>query len=260
VTGLEFNEEVAAQLDVAYRKRDVLRRRKLVRDALAAKSGERILDVGCGPGFYLAELLDEVGPDGSAVGVDASAPMLAVAAERCKGFDNVAFHEANATSLPVADGEFDAALSVQVMEYVAEIDAALAEIHRALRPGGRVVIWDVDWATLSMHSADPQRMQRALAAWEGHLADPSLPRTLTARLREAGFEEIEMESHAFATNEDDSESYADLLLPMIEEFIAGVDDFGPEQAKAWMAEQRELRAKGESYFSIVQARFSATKR
>jgi ubiquinone/menaquinone biosynthesis C-methylase UbiE len=44
--------------------------------------------------------------------------------------------------------ELDRALSVQVLEYVADIPTALAEMHRALRPGGRVVIWDVDWATV----------------------------------------------------------------------------------------------------------------
>ena len=54
---------------------------------------------------------------------------------------------------------FDAALSVQVLEYVDDIAAALGEIHRALRPGGRVVLWDVDWATLSLQTADEARMR-----------------------------------------------------------------------------------------------------
>ena len=63
---------------------------------------------------------------------------------------------------PVPDASFDAALSVQVLEYVAEVDAALAELRRALRPGGRLVIWDIDWSTVSWHSADPVRMRRVL--------------------------------------------------------------------------------------------------
>ena len=110
---------------------------------------------GCGPGFYVAELLDEVGPDGSIVGLDVSPTMLAVAAKRSEGKPNVAFHEADATALPVGDGEFDAALCVQVLEYVPDPSAALRELHRALRPGGRVLVWDVDWATVSWHSSDP---------------------------------------------------------------------------------------------------------
>jgi arsenite methyltransferase len=75
---LEFDESLGEQLEVLYRTRDILRRRRLVHEALAARPGERILDVGCGPGFYVAELLEAVGPQGSVVGVDVSAPMLAI--------------------------------------------------------------------------------------------------------------------------------------------------------------------------------------
>ena len=179
---LEFDESIAGTLDALYRTRDVVRRRQLVRDALGVASGERVVDVGCGPGFYVAELLAQVGPEGSAVGIDNSQAMLAIAAHRCRGHDNVAFHEADATSLPVEDASFDAALSVQVLEYVADVPAALAEIYRALRPGGRLVVWDVDWATVSMHTADPARTERILRSWDGHLAHRSLPQTLTGQL------------------------------------------------------------------------------
>src|SRR5215208_1326436 len=171
---LEFNEEMAAELEIVYSRRDILRRRALVHEALGAQPGERVLDAGCGPGFYVAEILERVGPEGSVVGVDASPPMLGLAAKRCEGHDNVSFHEGDVTALPVGDAEFDRALSVQVLEYVADIPAALAELLRVLRPGGRVLIWDVGWATVSWHSEDPERMERFLAAWDEHLSDPSL--------------------------------------------------------------------------------------
>jgi arsenite methyltransferase len=61
---LVFDESIVEQLEVLYRSRDVLRRRKLVYEALGARPGDHILDVGCGPGFYSRELLDQVGPDG----------------------------------------------------------------------------------------------------------------------------------------------------------------------------------------------------
>src|SRR5215207_6423136 len=187
MTQLVFDDRLARQLETLYRTRDVLRRRRLVREAVAGSAGKRILDVGCGPGFYVAELLVEVGPTGWVVGVDASPQTLALARRRTNGADNVQLYQADATDLPVPDASFDAALSVQVLEYVGEVDAALAELRRALRPGGRLVIWDVDWSTVSWHSADPARMRRVLRAWDGHLADPCLPRTLAPRLRAAGF-------------------------------------------------------------------------
>jgi arsenite methyltransferase len=260
MTQLEFDEKLAEQMEVVYRSRDVLRRRRLVYDALGAEPGERILDVGCGPGFYVSELLDQVGPEGSVVGVDASPQMLAVAAHRTEGRPNVSLHQSEATSLPVEDAGFDRAISVQVFEYVTDVDAALGELRRALRPGGRVVIWDVDWATLSWHSRDPGRMERALHAWDQHLADPSLPRTLAPRMRAAGFDDVAVDGYAFATAEFTPEAYGSALLPLITDYLRTVDGFGPSEAEAWAAEQRDLAERGEFYFACTQFRFSGVSR
>ncbi|MBA3261963.1 MAG: methyltransferase domain-containing protein [Thermoleophilaceae bacterium] len=255
---LEFNERLSEQMEVVYSKRDLLRRRGLVHEALGAAPGERIIDAGCGPGFYVAELLDRVGPAGEVVGVDASPQMLALAAKRCEGHANGSFHEGDATSLPVESEAFDRALSVQVLEYVADVPAALAELHRVLRPGGRVLIWDVDWATVSWHSGDPDRMEHVLRAWDEHLSDPSLPRTLAARMR-AAFEAVEVEGHSFATDDLTSETYAGALLPLIEDYVAARESIGAEQAAAWAAEQRELAERGESFFACIQFCFTATR-
>jgi ubiquinone/menaquinone biosynthesis C-methylase UbiE len=105
-------------------------------------------------------LLDEIGPEGNLVGLDSSPHMLALAARRCQDHDNVEFHEADPTSLPVGDAGFDAALCVQVLEYVPDVSPGLAELRRALGPGGRVVVWNVDWATVSWHSGHRARIER----------------------------------------------------------------------------------------------------
>ena len=256
---LEFDESTARQLEIVYGARDVLRRRQLVRDALGAPAGERVLDVGCGRGCDLAELLEQVGPDGSVVGIDSSPSMLAVAGHRCDGFDNVTFHEAQATSLPVEDASFDAVVSVQVLEYVADVPAALAEMHRVLRPGGRLVIWDVDWATVSLRTTDTARTERILRAWDGHLAHPSLPQTLTAQLVSAGFDDVGLEAHPFATNKFDPETYGGFLVPFIANFVADRGEVGEDEVKAWEAEQRMLGERGEFFFACIQCCFRATR-
>jgi len=253
---LVFDEKIVEQLEVLYRSRDVLRRRQLVYEALGAQPGDRVLDVGCGPGFYSRELLDRVGPEGSVAGVDQSPQMLAVARRRCEGFANAAFEEGDATALPVEGGRYDRALSVQVLEYVADVPKALAEMQRALRPGGRVVIWDVDWATVSWHSEDPARMDRVLAAWDEHLADPSLPRTLAASLRTAGFEDVHMDAHAFATAELSQETYGGAALPVIERYVR---QQGSPDVDAWADEQRALGERGQFFFACIQFCFSAVK-
>jgi len=250
---LDFNEQMAAELEAVYSRPDILRRRALVHEALDAQPGERVLDAGCGPGFYVAEILERVGPEGSVVGIDASEPMLAVAAKRCEGHGNVEFHQGSVTALPVPDAQFDRVLSVQVLEYVEDIPAALGELLRVLRPGGRAVIWDVDWATVSWNSSDPERMERFLAAWDEHLADPSLPRTLAARMRDAGFADVELEGHAFATADVTEDTYAGALVPLMAAFV------GTDEARDWAEEQRELQRTGQSYFACIQLRFSGTR-
>jgi arsenite methyltransferase len=260
VAQVEFDEGVAKQLERLYSRRDLVRRRRLVREAIAAQPGEHVLDVGCGPGFLVTELLDQVGIDGSITGVDGSRAMLAVAAKRVDGHDNVVLHEADATTLPVLDGAFDAAVSVQVLEYVPDVAAALAEIHRVLRPGGRIVIWDVDWATVSWHTADHPRMRRMLDAWDHHLAHPSLPRTLTPLLHDAGFADVTAEGHAFVTNALDPETYGGSLMGTIAQY--GVEQGGMDgaDAQAWKAEQKQLATRGEFYFACTQVCFGARRR
>jgi ubiquinone/menaquinone biosynthesis C-methylase UbiE len=259
VSQLTFDRATADKLEAAYRARDILRRRELVYEALRPLPGERILDVGCGPGFYAAELLDRVGPRGFVMGVDPSAAMLAAARERCGDRPNVAFAQADATRLPVADGEFDAALSVQVLEYVRDVDEALDELYRALRPGGRVVIWDIDWTTLSWHSREPGRMERVLRAWDRHLAHSSLPRTLAARLARTGFTGASAEGHAFVAQALSPDAYVGAVLPIVAEYVARSGEPVAEEVPAWLDEQRDLNGRGEFFFACLQFCFSARK-
>jgi SAM-dependent methyltransferase len=257
---LAFDPELLAKMEVLYRTRDVVRRRRLVREALRPAPGERIVDIGCGPGFYVSELAHEVGEAGAVVGVDSSGTMLGAARARCRELGNVELLEADASSLPLAGGSFDAALSVQVLEYVADIQAALAEVRRVLRPGGRLVVWDVDWATVSMQTADEVRMTRVLKAWDGHLAHPSLPRSISPLLLGSGFEDVRVEGHAFVATTFDPEAYGVNALPLMEDHVAGSPAVGPDLAHAWADEQRELGAQGAFYFACVQCCATAQRR
>lgn len=256
---LEFDEDAAKRLEALYLIGDAVRRRAIVREALGVSPRERVLDVGCGPGFYCAELLADVGPLGSVVGIDGSAAMLALAARRCAWHDNVEFLEGDATSLPVEDASFDAVLSVQVQEYIPDIRASLAELSRALRPGGRAVVFDVDWATLSLQSDDPALSDRVLSAWDEHLAHPSLPRTLAPQLRAAGLEDVRLQAHPFVAVDFDPDRYGPALIPFIGAFVAGRQGLTEEDAQAWVAGQRELSERGGFYFAITQFCFTARK-
>jgi arsenite methyltransferase len=256
---LTFDEDLSRRLEVFSRTRDARRRRKLVHEALAAAPGERVLDVGCGPGFFAGELLDRVGPDGAVIGIDSSAAMLGVAAHRLGSRDNVVLREGDATALPVDDASVDAALSVQVLEYVPDVSAAVREMYRALRPGGRVVIWDVDWMTVSWYSEDRTRMQRVLNAWDEHLTHSSLPSTLTTQLRQAGFVDVGFDAHVFAANEYNTDSYGVALIPLMVDYVPGRRGVGRAEAVEWAAELRALGERGDYFFSCTQFCFHGRK-
>ena len=102
-------------------------------------SGGIALDVGSGPGNVTASLARAAGPDGLALGVDISEPMLARAVAAEAG-PNVGFLRADAQQLPLRDETVDAVTSLAVLQLVPNPSATLAEIVRVLRPGGRVAI------------------------------------------------------------------------------------------------------------------------
>jgi len=100
--------------------------------------GERVLDVGSGAGFDAFVAAGQVGPSGDVVGIDMTAEMLAKARRTADelGLSHVTFREGLAEALPVEDGWADAVISNGVINLCADKRAALAEVHRVLRPGG----------------------------------------------------------------------------------------------------------------------------
>src|SRR6187551_272273 len=106
---------------------------------LCIPTGGVALDVGSGPGNVTASLARAAGPDGLALGVDISEPMLARAVSAQAG-PNVGFMRADAQQLPLRDETVDAATSLAVLQLVPDPRATLAEMVRVLRPGGRIAI------------------------------------------------------------------------------------------------------------------------
>jgi arsenite methyltransferase len=251
---LVFDEAEARRMEAVYKIRDAERRRSQVFAALAPRAGKRILDVGCGPGFYCRDLAAMAG---AVVGVDQSEAMIGLATRRCAGLENVSLHVADATALGVEDAGFDAAFSVQVFEYVPDTGAGLAELHRALRPGGRVLVWDTDWGTFAMQ--DDELTRRVQRAWDEHLAHRTLPRRLAPALRAAGFEDVRATAHPLAAIELDPELYGGALMPFIAAYVPGHGGLTDADAAEWVAAQRALGERGEYYFAVTQFCFTATK-
>ena len=108
-------------------------------DWLNIPSGGTALDVGSGPGNVTSSLARAAGPDGLAIGVDISEPMLTRAVRNEAG-PQVGFIRADAQRLPLRDNTVDAVVSLTVLQLIPHPAAALAEMARVLRPGGRLAI------------------------------------------------------------------------------------------------------------------------
>ena len=109
-------------------------------DLAGVAAGQRVLDVGCGPGALTAELVSRVGASAVSA-VDPSAPFVAAAAARNPGVD---VRQASADDLPYADATFDATIAQLVVHFMPDPVAGVAEMKRVTRPG-RVVaacVWD----------------------------------------------------------------------------------------------------------------------
>lgn len=259
-TGLQFDAAMSKGIEDQYRRPQMVQRRCRALALADPRIGQHALDVGCGPGYLTADLAAGVTEAGSVLGLDQSESMLALASARCAALPQVRLEKGTATDLPVGAGSIDRVLSTQVLEYVGDVDAAIGEMARVLRPGGRAVLLATDWRSAAWFSANEQRMTRMLSAWEEHLAHPALPRTLAARLESAGLEVTGAERYSVFERAGDAADYASMMIGAIAGFAPGRCGVTKQEARDWAAEQLELREKGGFHFSVGQYFFVGEKR
>src|SRR5947208_3650291 len=145
-------------------------------EALAPHPGERVLDIGCGGGETALDLARAVAPDGTVVGVDRSAAVLAFAQRTAKGCERVRFVQADAQVFPFEPASFDAAFSRFGVMFFADPVAAFINIRRSLRPNGRLAF--VCWPALEENPLDILPLRAASAhspPQPAHHPDPPSP-------------------------------------------------------------------------------------
>lgn len=119
-----------------------------VADLAQLSPGQSVLVVGPGPGVGLVLAAERTGPEGQVVGIEPSATMRAQAAARCAGLvqagrleaGRIEVRDAHVAATGATDGSIDVVISVNNVMFWPDRDAAFAELHRVLRPGGRLVI------------------------------------------------------------------------------------------------------------------------
>jgi ubiquinone/menaquinone biosynthesis C-methylase UbiE len=165
------------------------RRRRSYQRLIAAgevQRGDRVLDIGCGPGYFARMLAEAVGPEGAVVGIDAAPEMIEYANRKARSLKNCRFESGAAESLTFPDASFDVVASSLMMHHVpGELQLqAVREMRRVLRPGGRLVLADF---TIPERGA-----WRIVASLTGHAGDMArrMASPVEALAAEAGFTDL----------------------------------------------------------------------
>lgn len=257
--GLDYDEEASRRLEMIYVTSDVIAQRRAVIEALQLQPGERVLDVGSGPGFLVAEIAEAVGPSGVVYGIDISESMVQMARKRCADFRSVTIEVGDAHYLKFVDGEFDVVVSTQVLEYITDPVGALAHMYRVLCPGGRIGILATDWASMVWHGSDERLMERVLVAWSKHCMYPHLPRTLGPKLRAAGFEIMDRSIIPIYNLDTHEDTYSGRLIDLIARFVEGRSELTDEELDAWATGLQVLDDQEAYFFSLNRYLFVARK-
>lgn len=168
-------------------------------ERMGISAGQHVIDVGCGPGIDAMNLSGEagVGPTGKVTGFDHDAAMLKEAKEKIKGTsleERLVFVQGNAENLPFRSDFFDHCRSERLFMHLRNPERALHEITRVTKPGGRIVIIDTDWSSVSIDNPFPH-IERTLTYYriERILNNGYSGRSLYRQFRQLGLADVHVE-------------------------------------------------------------------
>lgn len=162
--------------------------------AAGLQAGERVLDVACGTGVITRLAAEQVGPTGSVTGIDIAPDMIDVAKSTPEpAGPHIEWHVSDAASLPLPDNSYNVVLCQMGLMFMEDRPAALAEMHRVLVPGGRVVVntpGTIQPAFESMEQAIIEHISPELGGFVRAVFSMHDPDALAALLRDTGFQDV----------------------------------------------------------------------
>jgi len=252
-----FDEKTSRHQLAIAASQDMVEQRRIMVSRLGLKFGEHVLDVGCGCGAFARDMKAAVGAGGHVCGLDGSESMLRLA--KTIG-PEIEFQKGDARKLLALDESYDVVTMSQILCFVPDIDLVLTEVLRVLKPGGRVMILDTDWASLVWNCSDQSLMDRVLKLMMSQYACDHVPRTLSRRLRHAGFHISGRFVHNVLSWKLESNTYAEETATFLKSVMASSPDFTDTDWETWYGDQVAISDAGEFMFSLNRYIFMATKR
>lgn len=254
-----YDKKAAQDIERSYQTPEIVRQRIQTLEALALRAGEHVLDAGCGTGLLVQGMSSTIGSQGRIVGVDFSNDMLEVAKNRCSELDNIELKQGSVTELNFADNSFDAASCTQTLLYVDDIETALSELHRVLKPGGRVAILETDWRGVVLSSPDDIMTRKILDAWDATVSSPNLPVKLTPLLKKLNFAAIKTTAIPILNTSYSDVNFSSSMLENFSECAVKIKSITENEAESWMTQILALSKEDAYFFCVNRFLFTAVK-
>lgn len=223
---IQFLDTASAEASFqAYKKRTA--------ELLEPAPGKVLLEVACGTGDDARALAQRVVPGGRVVALDNSAAMVAEARQRTAATElPIEFHVGDAMNLPFADATFAGVRCDRSFMHVPDPRRVLAEMVRVAWPGAPVVVYEVDFETVTIDAPDRALARQVVNAWTDGFRNGWLGRYIPGLFHEAGLADVRIEPHVLRLNEA---LVREVVGPKT---VARAQDTGvltPDQAAVWLA-------------------------
>ncbi len=229
---------------------EIQRYKKAALDLCDVLPGQRVLDVGSGTGADALELAARVGPSGTVTGVEPSVALIEEARRRAGGDARVRFCLGSAEALGFDDASFDVVRADRVLVHLSDPAAAVREMVRVTRPGGRIVLTEGDFDTLVIDAADASVSRKIAALLSDGFASGTVGRSLVSLLLRAGA--IRVASDALSVVFRDR-ARADRFwgVTAVVEARWRWASSARAPAEAWLADQSARDLRGEFFCSLT---------
>jgi ubiquinone/menaquinone biosynthesis C-methylase UbiE len=201
--------------------------------------GSVTADLGCGLGFDLRRLAALVGPEGRAIGVDASLALLASARSTSERLPTVEFIQADIQHLPFASGFLHSCKVDRTLQHVERPAAVLDEMFRSVCSGGVVVCAEPDWGTFAINDAQHPVARQIAKVWSESFRNPHIGRKLKGLLKEAGFVDLQVQEFVLSTPSFES---SDTVFDITQSASQLARSTGNDEALTWLASMRDRQS------------------